>query len=106
MTKEKAIEAMDRLTAAGYIVALTAVPKTDRWHDPNADEDGRNFRVQIRELGVDKVDLKALVKIADELDLEVGLHAVAGEGIVFSDPVDPVLGRQRDIVDGPRRHPR
>lgn len=105
MKREKALEAMDTLNAAGYTVAVWAMPQDDRWVNLQADEDGRTYNISIQELGLDKLDLKALVGIADKLDLEVSISALTRghDLITFTDyPLRPHV----PAVDGPRKHPR
>ncbi len=55
----------------------------------------------IKELGVDKVDLKHLVGVAETMGLELGLHFAAMGEITFSDP-----DTTPQVIRNPRRHPR
>lgn len=101
MTREKALQCMDRLNEAGYRVKVLAVPKDDRFVHLYADVDGRVFSVDVVELGVDKTDLRALVKIADELDLDCGTHAALREGVIHFTDRDP----RPEVIRSQRRHP-
>jgi hypothetical protein len=99
VTREKAIEAMDLLVSKGYSVALAASNMGDY---VLPDGTSVNYSVSILGLSLDKVDLRALVEIADELDLDVGYTPVRdGAGISFGDP-----DRTPEVVRKPRRHPR
>lgn len=99
MTREKVLRAMDLLNAKGYTVSIMAIPPRDGWRMPDADDDGRVYRLEIQELGVDKVDLKALVAVADELDLDVGVSRLAGRVEFSAMP-------KKSVADTPRSHPR
>lgn len=100
MTREKAIETMDRLGAAGYTVQLIAIPQRSHVDPRNPNPDGRMYRVDVIELGVDKVDLRALVEIADELELDVGMHVLTNGNVSFS-----ALATTPEVVRNPRWHP-
>lgn len=99
MKREEAIKVMDRLVELGYRTQLLALPMPPQFalhdHEPV------NYNVSIIELGLDKVDVRALVELADELGLEVGYSTMNGGHFGFgeSDPT-PVVARN------PRAHPR
>lgn len=99
MNRDKAIETMDLLVSKGYSVALSAANMGD-----HVLPDGSNisYGVQILAISLDKVDLRALVEIADDLDLDVGYTPLRGqERISFGKP-----DRTPEVVRSPRRHPR
>lgn len=100
MTRDQALAAMDALTGMGYSVSIGAAPVPRGFLDPRAASDGILYRVEVVELGVDKVDLRALVAAADELDMDCGIHGLIPGRIVFSD-----LDRTTDAVRNPRKHP-
>jgi hypothetical protein len=55
---------------------------------------------------MDKVDLRALVEVADELGLDVGFSPLQSGKISFTDmPTDAEQSRQA-VVSGRRNHPR
>lgn len=97
MTRDKAIETMDALAEAGYSVSLSAHNWGD--HRPINDEP-INYRVEIVDMGVDKVDLRHLVNLADQLGLDVGAHALGQSRVIFSD-----LDTTPEVVRSRRRHP-
>lgn len=98
MTRDKAIEAMDRLNELGYSTTLLASVHP-AYVSPDTGTD-RSYSVGLAELGVDKVDLKALVDLADELDLDVGYSPPRG-GFSFGEP-----DRRPEVVRTQRKHPR
>jgi hypothetical protein len=94
MDRDHAIEVMDALISSGYRVCLYGAPTDSHNLTPS-------YWVSIKELGVDKIDLKHLAALADELDLDVGLHSTSGGEITFVDKsVIPA------VIRNPRRHPR
>jgi hypothetical protein len=102
MTREKALEAMDKLVAMGYSVELSEYDLGSHGHVLVA-EDGQLTSLRrwlsISAVSFDKVDLRALVAVADELELDVGFSPIDGTSkISFTDQVGE--------VSGARRHPR
>lgn len=94
MTRGKAIELMDRLNDVGYSVTLVAGVHVG--HQPE-----RIYRVKVSELTIDKMDVKKLVEVADELDLDVGFSSYEGGSFSFGEP-----DRRPEILKTQRRHPR
>lgn len=109
MTREKALEAMDKLVAMGYSVSLTERdmgPHGMVVVDPQTKEMTSISRhLSVHEISVDKVDLKALVAAADELGLDVGMSRLDGH-FTFTDMVSDEEQHVRDVVSGRRKHPR
>lgn len=100
MTRGNALLLVDRLTEAGYTVALRVRKLGAQGYvDPQRDpEDERTYDVTVIDLSVDKVDLRALVALADELGMDVGLSPLAQGQLRFSDAEAPhasVAGRRR-----------
>lgn len=109
MTREKALQAMDKLVAMGYNVTLSEHELRDHvFLDP--DGGGMTSLVRhlsISEISLDKVDLRALVAVADELELDVGFSPITGQGVIsFSDSPSPAEQQRANVVSGRRRHPR
>jgi hypothetical protein len=102
VTREKALEAMDKLVAMGYSVNLSEYDLGPHGH-VQVGEDGQMTSLQrwlsISAVSFDKVDLRALVAVADELDLDVGISPIDGVNkISFSDQLPEHAAS--------RRHPR
>lgn len=107
MTREKALQAMDKLVAMGYHVVLS------EYDTPNhvfVGHDGEMTSLhrwlEIKDLRVDKVDLRALVAFADELGLDVGISALQAGVLSFTDQPTEEEQRKRAVVGSRRRHPR
>jgi hypothetical protein len=95
VTREKALEAMDKLVAMGYSVELTEYELGPRGHTKLT---SLHRWLSISFVSLDKVDLRALVAVADELELDVGFSPIDGASkISFTDQI-PVSAAQR-------RHP-
>lgn len=102
MKRVKAIEVMDALVAAGYNVNLNAHYIGDKWAGPDIDDNTKaRYSVGISEISIDKIDVRALVEIADKLNVDVGWTPVRGSGLTFGDSERPV-----PEVVSPRRHPK
>jgi hypothetical protein len=91
VTREKALEAMDKLVAMGYSVNLSEYDLGPHGH-VLVGADGQPTSLQrwlsISAVSFDKVDLRALVAVADELDLDVGISPIDGVNkISFTDQV-------------------
>lgn len=109
MTRERALEAMDKLVAMGYHVSLSerdlgddghvfvgeggAMTSTQRW-------------LEISAISLDKVDLRALVAAADELELDVGFSPIQGGKMSLTDAPSEADQRRQAVISGKRRHPR
>lgn len=107
MTREKALEAMDRLIAMGYSVALTEHNMGD--HVMVAANGGVTSiarHLSVGEISLDKVDLRALVAVADDLELDVGMWALGEGKIHFTDQPSEGDVRRAAVVSGRRHHPR
>jgi len=107
MTREKALEAMDKFVAMGYAVKLY---EYDMQSHVIIDSDGKmnslQRQVEISAISLDKVDLRAIVQAADELELDVGLSPITGNTLSLTDQPTEAEERKRSIVSGKRRHPR
>lgn len=100
MTREKALEVMDALTAKGYPATITAAPVPAQYLNPSADN-GVMYRVGASALSFNRIDFRALVEIADELDLGVGMDRLGpGEINFYEEDKTPAA------VRSPRQHPR
>jgi hypothetical protein len=91
VTREKALEAMDKLVAMGYSVELTEYELGPRGH-ALAGEDGQltslHRWLSISFVSLDKVDLRALVAVADELELDVEFSPIdEASKISFTDQI-------------------
>lgn len=110
MTREKALAAMDKFVAMGYAVELTERDMGIHGHvfvDPETKEVTSVSRsLAIKELSVDKVDIKAIVQVADDLDLEVGLWPIGGGHLHLTDAPTKEERRKRAVAGRPRAHPR
>lgn len=110
MTREKALAAMDKLVDMGYSVTLTERDLGSHGHVMIA-ENGEMTTVQrwlsISAISLDKVDLRAIVQAADELELDVGFSPITGQGVIsFTDQPSESDVRRAAVVSGRRRHPR
>lgn len=100
MTRKKALEVMDALAAKGYTATITAAPVPVQHVNPHAD-DGIVYRVGASALSFDRIDFRALVEIADELDLGVGMDRLGpGEINFYEEDKTPAAVRSK------RQHPR
>lgn len=109
MTREKALEAMDKLVSMGYHAHLSEYDMGEHGYfmiEPDETRTTIKRDVYISEMSVDKVDIKALVAAADELGLDVGWSPMRQNVIAFYDPTSPEEQHRRSIVEGKRRHPR
>jgi hypothetical protein len=100
MTREKALECMGALTAIGYTVTVVAAVVPASHVNPQADN-GVVYSVSTGDLGFDRVDLRALMEIADRLGLEVSVGRLASGVVAFHDE-----DKTPEVVRSPRRHPR
>jgi hypothetical protein len=100
MTREKALEAMDRLVDMGYHVALSERDLRD------GEMTLRRRWLEVSEISMDKIDLRSLVEVADELELEVGFNPIQGGRLSFTDMPTEAQQRKQAVVGGKRRHPR
>jgi hypothetical protein len=109
VTREKALEAMDRFVEMGYCVVLTTRDMGAHGHvmiDPETKEMTSIVRhLEIAELGLDKVDLNAIVQTADDLGIEAGLNSISGR-ITLTDQPSEEERRRREVIDSRRAHPR
>lgn len=101
MTRDTALELMDALAAQGYRVNVRALPQPVGFFAARVGDESINYSVEVTELGVDRVDLRALIAIADEHGVDCGAHMSGGGVIAFFD-LDP---RPRVVRTG-RQHPR
>lgn len=107
MTREKALEAMDKLVSMGYHVVLSERDLQDHVFVVAAGEMTSIQRwVEISAISLDKVDLRALVTAADELGLDVGFSPIQGGKLSLSDQPTEAEERKQQVVGGKRRHPR
>jgi hypothetical protein len=95
VTREKAIQAMDLLNQRGYSATLHASVH------PNYSPE-RTYSIGVAEIGIDKVDVRALLELADELDLDLGFSPVRGMGTFTLGEPD----RRPEVVRTQRKHPR
>ena len=109
MTREKALEAMDKLVAMGYHVTLSERDLGDRGYVEFVDGEPTTVSrwLSIKSLSLDKVDLRAIVQAADELELDVGFSPITGSNTLSltDQPTDAEVHKQA-VVSGKRRHPR
>jgi hypothetical protein len=101
MKRDKAIAAMDAIVKKGYSVQLTASP-TPLGYIFRDEETGEmtsepKYQIDVSGFGTDKIDIRALMEIADELDLDVG----AGGSLSFREP-----DRRPEALKTQRPHPR
>lgn len=102
LTREKAIECLDRLVEMGYYAQLLASPSRDGYVVPGQDEPTPSYFIGITDLHFDKVDVKALAALADELEVDLTISAGASFQMRHVDP-----NRERlEAVHGRRKHPR
>ena len=109
MTREKALEAMDKLVAMGYTVVY-GERDLGRSNYVMIDSDGNHTSVsrwlEIHELSVDKIDLRSLLTVADALELDLGVSALGTGRITFTAQQSERDQRVMDIAGNPRKHPR
>lgn len=100
MTRDDAIACMDALTGRGYSAALIAVAIPEGRRGMN--EPDVIYRVEVLEMGVDGVDLRVLLNLADERGWDLGTHQLSRGIMVFTErrPEPP------EAVAGRRKHPR
>lgn len=107
MTREKALQAMDKLVAMGYHVTLS---ERDLQDHVFLGDDGEQTSIQrwleVSAISLDKVDLRALVAAADELELDVGVSPIQGGKMSLTDMPRASEENKRAVVSGQRRHPR
>jgi hypothetical protein len=102
LTREKAIECLDRLVEMGYSCQLSASPPHEGYVVPGQDRAMPAYFIGISDLHFDKVDVKALAALADELEVDLTISTGASFQMRHVDP-----GRERlEAVHGKRRHPR
>lgn len=110
MTRGKALEAMDKLVAMGYHVELSERDLGDHGHvmiGAGGELTSIQRWLSVSSISLDKVDLRALVAAADELELDVGFSPITGTGkISFTDQPTEVEQRRQAAVGGRRGHPR
>jgi hypothetical protein len=109
MTREKALETMDKLVAMGYHVELSEYDLGPSGHVMVGD-DGEMTSLRrwlsIKQLSVDKIDLRALVAAADELELDIGFSPLQGGQLSFTDMPSEDERRRQAVTGGKRSHPR
>lgn len=108
MTRAKALKAMDKLVAMGYHVMLSEHDIGDKHVLIGADGAMTSLvrNLSVSEISLDKVDLRALVAVADELELDVGMWSLGEGKIHFTDQPSPAEQNRADVVSGRRGHPR
>jgi hypothetical protein len=106
MTREKALEAMDKLVAMGYAVKLYEADMGDHVHFVDGKMTSTQRQLHVTAISLDKIDLRALVDAADELGLDVGFSPISGDTLSFTDQPTEEEQRRQAVVDKPRRHPR
>jgi hypothetical protein len=106
MTREKALEAMDKLVAMGYAVKLYEADMQSHVHFVDGEMTSIQRQLEVTALSLDKVDLRALVQAADELELDVGWSPISGNALSFTDQPTEEEQRRQAVVGKPRRHPR
>lgn len=102
MTEERALALIHKLNESGYNVTAVICPPNPSMVWPGVDNTKSMWRVDLAEMHTDKVDLRHLINVADELDLDVGTSQLLRGGISFSEPAP----ERPAAVHGPRRHPR
>lgn len=100
MHRDKALALFDALIEIGYSTTLHGHYISDHVGDEIDPETQTNYWVAISELSLDKVDVKKLVEIADEYELDIGFSAIRGGSFSFQ-----VRRKQPPEVVSPRRHP-
>jgi len=107
MTREKALEAMDKLVAMGYHVTLSERDLQNHvFIGDNGEMTSIQRWVEVGAISLDKVDLRALVNAADELGLDVGMSPIQGGKLSLTDQPTEAERRKQQLVGKPRRHPR
>lgn len=102
MRKEKALEALDRIEEEGYTVSVTSV---DLGEHVIPDGEGgfrsKDYQVKVAQIHFDRVDLRALCDLGDDLDLEVMIGPMEQGSILFTEP-----DRRPEAIRTQRRRPR
>jgi hypothetical protein len=108
MTREKALAAMDKLVAMGYHVTLSERDLSGDRIFIGADGEMTSIQrwMEVSAISLDKVDLRALVAAADELELDVGFSPIQGGKMSLTDQPTEAEQRKQAVVGGKRRHPR
>jgi hypothetical protein len=106
MTREKALEAMDKLVAMGYAVKLYEADMQSHVHFVDGEMTSIQRQLEVTAISLDKVDLRALVQAADELELDVGFSPISGNTLSFTDQPTEEEQRRQAVVGSRRRHPR
>jgi hypothetical protein len=102
MTEEKALEAARLFASQGYNVRHTRIPSKPGWVVPGVPEDGVQHRVELVDLGFDKIDLRHVLEQADKLGLDASIHQIVGGGTISLSAPD----NTPEVVKSPRQHPR
>jgi Holliday junction resolvasome RuvABC ATP-dependent DNA helicase subunit len=101
VTREKALEVMDRFVAMGYAVKLYECDMQKIvFLGPDGETTSVQRQLEVTAVSLDKVDLRALVQVADEFGLDVGLSSISGNVSIIDQPTDA------EVVNRRRRHPR
>jgi hypothetical protein len=107
MTREKALEAMDKFVAMGYHVTFSERDLQDHvFIGADGEMTSMQRWVEISAISMDKVDLRAIVAAADELGLDVGFSPIQGGKLSLTDQPTEEEQRKQAVVGGRRRHPR
>ena len=104
MTREKALAAMDKFVSMGYGVTLVERDLQDHVHFQDGELTSITRHLEIHAISLDKVDLRAVVEAADELDIDVGWSPVTGNNTLALTDQPEML--KRTVAEKPRRHPR
>jgi len=101
MTKEKSIEVMDALNELGYSVTILAAVIRGGHINFAAPNEKVSYHLSVSEMSIDKVDVRALVEVADRFELDIGFSSMRGGAFSFEE-----LDRTPEVVRNPRRHPK
>jgi len=96
MKRDKAIEAMDKLIELGYSVQVTGSP-CPMGHTQNDGTTDPDFQLDVSSFGLDKIDVKKLTEVGEELDLDIGARGA----LTFMEP-----DHRPEVIRTQRRHPR
>lgn len=100
MKLEKAVELVKKLNELGYSCNMLGAV-TPKYIHPDTGTD-TTYSVSLAELGVDKIDVKALIEVADEFDLDLGYSPIQGrQSFSFDEP-----DRRPEVIRTQRRRPR
>lgn len=100
-SRAKAIEVLDRVVDLGYNAKLTAWNYGNHIdHDSDGNVTRTGYRVDLMVLGADKIDLKALMDLAEEIEVDFGFSG-ADKTFGFT-----ALSKPAPAAVAPRRTPR